>query len=492
MSNHSSVQTKWLALVAGGAAALLGGIAPAWAADKAPQQVAPPDPATSRAIEHAEALSMAFRHAAAMARPSVVQVRSTQVVQVREWNPFGPMFGNPGGGTREQQRSGLGSGVILDREGHILTNNHVIAGADSLEIVFEDGSKAEAEVIGADPQTDVAVVKVDPAQMSDAVRPATIGDSDSMQVGDWVIAIGSPLELEETVTAGIISATGRRPEIIRNNRGQAGYESFIQTDAAINPGNSGGPLVNLRGEVIGINSAIKSTSGGSVGLGFAIPTTIFRDVTDQLLENGSVKRGYLGVNIAKFTPEAAQLLGVDASLRGALIGFVQEGSPAAAAGLEKNDIVTEINGEAVRDDDDLRFKIAKIRPGKVADIRAYRDGTIREFRVEVGDQAKTASAFNSLGFSVEEVDAKVARDLKLREQGGAQVADVRPGSVAEKAGLEAGDIILAINNLRVGDPETLAQYIGRAEPGMRIILDVASAQGEMSRKVLRVPNTPGR
>lgn len=481
--------TAW---VAGGTMALIGAPSLAWAAPK--DHAEPTEAAVAKAIEQAEALSSAFRHAAAKARPSVVQIRSSQTVQVREWNPFGPMFGGDprGGGTREQKRSGLGSGVILDREGHILTNNHVIQDADELIVVFEDQTEAEATVVGADPQTDVAVIKVDHKKMSDAVHPATIGDSDTMQVGDWVIAVGSPLELEETVTAGIVSATGRKAGILRNSRGQPGYESFIQTDAAINPGNSGGPLLNLRGEVIGLNSAIKSTSGGSVGLGFAIPTSMFRDIVEQLLEGGAVKRGYLGVNIADLTPEAAQLLGVDENIRGAVIGFVQEGSPADKAGIQKNDIVTEINGEAVRDGDDLRLKIARVRPGKTADLRVLRDSKPLDFRVEVGDQAKTAGAFNSLGFAVEEVDPKVVRELKLREQGGAQVSDVRPGSVAEKAGLETGDIILAINNLRVSDSESLAQFLARAQPGMRIILDVTSAQGEMSRKVLRVPNTQGR
>lgn len=486
----------WIIAASGATAlALSAGLALA----AAPEGIVPKagDMPAEKAIEHAEALSAAFRHAAAKALPSVVQIRSKRVTERQVFNPFEDMFGSPFGrqGPRTQrfEQRGLGSGVIMDKEGHILTNNHVIADSDELEVIFEDGSKVEATVVGADPETDIAVVKVDAAHLSNALQPAVIGDSNKVHVGDWTLAIGSPLELDATVTAGIISAVGRnRQGILRGARGEEGYESFIQTDAAINPGNSGGPLVNLRGEVIGINSAIKSTSGGSIGLGFAIPSTIFRDVADQLIGEGSVRRGYLGVNLGDVTAENAKMLGLDETARGAVVTGMQEDSPAAKAGLKVNDVIVKINGEPVRDRDDLRLKISRVRPGQDANLVALREGKEQEVTVKVGDRGELAGAFNSLGFAVGEVDPKVSQALRLRTGQGVQVTGVRAGSVAEKAGLEAGQVILAINGLPVGDPEVFGQWLARSGAGSRLTLDVATAEGELSRKVLRVPNAPGR
>ncbi|MGD9693121.1 MAG: trypsin-like peptidase domain-containing protein [Phycisphaerales bacterium] len=452
-------------------------------------------PDDEAAIAQAESLSKAFRRAAAKVRPAVVQVRSKQTIVQRVFDPFEQMFGSPFGNrgpqTREFQRQGLGSGVIIDREGHILTNNHVIQDADELVIVFHDETQAEAKLVGADPATDLAVIKVDPSSLSAAVSAATLGDSDKMEVGDWVIAIGSPLELQETVTAGIISATGRRQGIIRSSEG-LGYESFIQTDAAINPGNSGGPLINLRGEVIGINTAIKSTSGGSIGLGFSIPTSMAKTVAEQIIETGSVKRGYLGVGLDTVTTENAALLGLDKDTRGAVVTTVEKDSPADKAGLQEKDVIVAINGSDVRELADVQLKIAGVRPDSEASIKILRDGKEREVTVRVSERPSLATAGGGIGLSVEDVDRATARRLGLRQPMGARVTAVAAGSEAEKAGFAEGDIILSLNNLRVPDATTLQDYLDRAPAGMRLQFQVVDAQGATGVKSLRAPSASGR
>lgn len=471
----------WLAVV--GAAVSLGALAPA------ARGVEPEDDA---AIAQAESLSKAFRRAAAKVKPAVVQVRSKQTIVQRVVDPFEMFgFGSRGPQTREFQRQGLGSGVIIDRNGHILTNNHVIDGADELVVIFHDETQVEAKVVGTDPATDLAVIKVEPEKLSAAVSAATLGDSDRMEVGDWVIAIGSPLELQETVTAGIISATGRRQGIIRSSEG-IGYESFIQTDAAINPGNSGGPLINLRGEVIGINTAIKSTSGGSIGLGFSIPTSMAKSVAEQIIETGSVKRGFLGVALDTVTPENSALLGLERDTRGAVVTSVEKGSPADEAGLQEKDVILAVNGEEVRELADVQLKIARIRPGASAELTLLRGGERRSVSVEVGERPALALAGAGLGLSVGDVDAATARKLGFRQRIGARVTGVAEGSEAEKAGFAEGDIILSLNNLRVPDAATLEDYLDRASPGMRLQFQVVDAQGGTGVKRLTVPGGPGR
>ncbi len=479
-------KTTWLTIAS--ASIALGALAPVTRA------AAPEDDA---AIAQAESLSKAFRRAAAKVRPAVVQVRSKQTIVQRVVDPFemfgfGSPFGNRSPQTREFQRQGLGSGVIIDREGHILTNNHVIQDADELIIVFHDETQVEAKLVGADPATDLAVIKVDPSSLSAAVSAATLGDSDKMDVGDWVIAIGSPLELQETVTAGIISATGRRQGIIGRSNGGLGYESFIQTDAAINPGNSGGPLINLRGEVIGINTAIKSTSGGSIGLGFSIPTSIAQSVAEQIIETGSVKRGYLGVGLDTVTPENSALLGLEKDTRGAVVTTVEKDSPADKAGVREKDVILSVNGSEVRELADVQLKIAGVRPGTDAVLRVLRDGKERDITVSVSERPSLAEAGGGIGLSVEDVDRATARRLGLRQVMGARVTGVAPGSAAEKAGFAEGDIILSLNNLRVPDAATLQDYLDRAPARHRLQFQVVDAQGATGVKSLTVPGGAGR
>jgi len=469
------------------------------------QNTTAPAPAPEAAISVAESLSAAFRHASEVALRSVVQIRSSQVVQRQvtdpRFDPFGMGLGPRR--TQELERRGLGSGFVVSADGYIITNNHVIADATRLVVVFHDDTEIEATLVGADPLTDLAVIKVDPEEASHRLIPAAIGDSNKVQVGDWVLAVGSPLELDETVTAGIISATGRRQGIIRDERRQ-GYESFLQTDAAINPGNSGGPLVNLRGEVIGINTAIKSNSGGSIGLGFAIPTALAKNVADQIIETGRVNRGYLGVQMGTFTPEAAELLGhADTTVRGAVLTFVEPGSPAEQAGLEVNDVIVEVNGSAVRDADDLRLQIASVRPGETASLKAIRGDEMITLEVAMGDQRAAdagapaaAEALRVFGFAFAPPTDEARERLRPLpthfRRGGAEVTRVEPESAAAQAGVEVGDIVLAINNLRVDSAETLGSLLARARSGMRLEFTVVTPGDEVQTKVLRVPDRRNR
>ncbi len=476
-------------LLAAGAA-----LAIASAALAAPPVAEKADMPKEQAIQYADALSAAFRYAADAITPSVVKIATKETRKGTVMTPFGPM----GGGS--QQRSGVGSGFVFDAKGHIITNNHVVEGAQEIEVIFEDGTKVDAKVVGTDPETDLAVVKVEPDSVtSGTLHPAAIGDSDAARVGDWVLAVGSPLDLEETVTAGIISATGRKTGILRGR----GYESFIQTDAAINPGNSGGPLVNLRGEVIGINSNIKTTSGGSVGLGFAIPTSLARDVATQLVENGSVKRGYIGITLADVDQSNTALLGLPPATRGVIVTSVETDSPADKAGLQKDDVITAVNGSSVRDSDDLRLKVARIRPGSKAELAVLRDKSKQTISIEVGDRSKSTTIadaeggpiLRSLGLGVAPAPAAALRQQNITG-GGVAVVSVRQGSPAEDAGFSEGDIILTINNLRVSDTASLGALLQRAAasgtPNLRLTFGVLTAQGDQERKTLRLPPTNGR
>lgn len=488
-----TVAFAWLSVV--GAGLLFGagqsGLMLGARADVPPEQAAAP---TAAAIEHAESLSAAFRHAAAEIRPSVVQIRSSRTVRVRQASPFpfdqffpfDPFPSQP----RERRQEGLGSGVVISTDGYIVTNNHVIAGADELTVVFDDGAEAVATVVGADPQTDIAVVRVDPASASGSIHPAKIGDSERMRVGDWVIAVGSPLGLDQTVTAGIISATGRRTQIL----GQGGLESFIQTDAAINRGNSGGPLVNLRGEVIGINTAIMTAGGGgNVGIGFAIPQSLFEHVVSQLIGEGRVTRGFIGVRIQDLTPDDAALLGLsNGTTRGVLIVGVESGSPAERAGLRENDVVVAIGGEPVKSGGELRLAIAKVRPGERVTLDVVRGDERVRVDVEVGNPESDRPSLRRFGLALGDIDDETARRANLNHRRGAVVRHVQPGGPADEAGIAQGDIILGINNLRVPDAESLSAFLDRATPGMTLVFNVLGQQGAVERKVLRAPGANPR
>lgn len=360
----------------------------------------------------------------------------------------------------QRPRAGLGSGVIVDaREGLIITNNHVIDGADEIEVRLEDRREFFAEVVGADPQTDLALLKIDARNL----RDLDIAEADDVMVGDYVIAVGNPFGLSSTVTSGIVSALGRE------NRAGGGdrYENYIQTDAAINPGNSGGALVNSKGELIGINTAIISRSGSSAGIGFAVPTRTIRNVMDQLIEYGEVRRGRIGVQISNVTPELRDGLGLP-SVRGALIQSVVDDSPAEKAGLENGDVVIAFNGEDMEDSDDLRNAVGLLTPGTTADITYLRDGRRRTTRitveaVEEEREVLDASAEDDIpsmeSFSGATI-TDIPSDLDLRDgDEGVFISRVRPGSRAFRSGLRRGDIIRQINRADISDLSDFEDFI---------------------------------
>lgn len=341
------------------------------------------------AIEAAEHLSSAFEDVATKISPSVVTIRSSKEVEVRNWNqrfrgfpqdmfensPFGDFFGAPNNqnepSTRRQVQQGLGSGLIIDEDGHILTNSHVISGADELVVVLSDGSEYVAEVIGADPRTDIAVIKVE----ADELVAAALGNSDDIRVGQWVIAAGNPFGLSSTITTGIVSAKGR------SGVGITDYEDFIQTDAAINQGNSGGPLVDLSGDVIGINTAMIGY-GGNIGIGFSIPINMVKEISTQLMSGGTVVRGYLGVMISDLNEAISEELEYSGT-NGVLITGLIDNGPAVKGGMKVHDIVTHFNGKEITDMVKFRMDIADIKPGKVIDLKVFRNGQTIRLKVKI-------------------------------------------------------------------------------------------------------------
>ncbi len=415
--------------------------------------------AAQETLATAADLSEAFRQVAKALRPSVVSItsvqRAQQVPRPRDFGPnlspeFRRFFGDDEFFDRffdfplPQPQEGLGSGVIVSQDGYILTNYHVVDRADQVTVHLSDGRQLTAKIVGTDRPTDLAVLKVEAGDL----HPARLGDSAQMQVGDWVLAIGSPFGLDQTVTAGIVSATGRA------RLGITDYEDFLQTDAAINPGNSGGPLVNLRGEVIGINTAIASRSGGYQGVGFAIPSNIARFVLDSIINKGGVNRGYLGAMIQDLTPELAQSFNYP-STDGVLIGDVLPDGPAAKAGLQSGDIVISYNGKKVKTATELRLAVAGTAPGSRVKLEVFRDGKERTIEVTIAklDEKQLASAAgqdshsDELGLTVANITPQLAEQYNLStEQQGVVITDVDPTSLAARVGLRPGDVIVQVGN----------------------------------------------
>jgi serine protease Do len=364
---------------------------------------------------------------------------------------FRQFFGNQMPQMREQPQSGLGSGVIISADGYIVTNNHVVDGADSVTVTLDDGRVLKARVVGRDPQTDIAVVKVDAKDLP-AIKFA---ESAKAEVGDRVLAIGNPFGIGETVTTGIVSAKGRRP-----NLGLA-YEDFIQTDAAINPGNSGGALVDIDGRLIGLNTAILSRSGGFQGVGLAVPSDLVRGVVDNLVQNGKVVRGFIGVRIQDVTPDLAESFGLK-DHAGALIAEVTPGSPAAKAGLKDGDVITEVEGKAIADSGQLRMAVSQTAPGAKLALGVLRDGKTENLTVttETAPNQRRGRGNESSGITGNDDDTGVLNgvavadlDPSTRQQynvpdriHGALITNVAPDSASARAGLQPGDVILEINH----------------------------------------------
>jgi serine protease Do len=403
-----------------------------------------------------------FRPLVRNALPAVVSVTSSRTIGATgSPSPFASpffrdFFGDEDFGfsaplpfPEERERQGLGSGVIVDPAGYILTNEHVVRDASEVRVYLNDDREFSAEIVGTDPKTDIAVLRID----AEGLTPLPVGDSRSVEVGDFALAIGSPFGLNHTVTMGIVSARGR------GDLGIEDYEDFIQTDAAINPGNSGGALINVRGELIGINTAIMSRAGGNQGVGFAVPSRMAMAVMDQIVSRGRVVRGWLGVTIQEVTPAMAGYFGLpDAS--GALIGDVVPGSPASRAGLASGDVIVALEGEPVPDSRTLRLNVSMTEPGSEVTLGVYRDGDELEIPVTLGELdedggpavlsgGSESSTGVMSGVSVEDLTPQLRAGAGLDDLEGVWVAGIDTRSAASRAGLREGDVIVEVNRQKV-------------------------------------------
>jgi serine protease Do/serine protease DegQ len=411
------------------------------------------------------------------AMPAVVNISVTMTQQMGD-TPFGPFMDDPmfrrffgiPDQPREREAQSIGSGVIVDaKNGYVITNNHVVDQADSIKVRLNDDREFDAELIGKDPDTDIAVLKI----KADKLIALTMADSDQLQVGDFVVAIGSPFGLRQTVTSGIVSGLSRQTGI-----SEGGYEDFIQTDASINPGNSGGALVNLRGELVGIPSNILSRSGGNIGIGFAIPTNLAKNVMAQLIEFGSVQRGRIGVTGQDLTQELAEAFGLS-STRGALVTRVFPDSPAEKAGIKTEDVITEVDGRAIRDFAELRNQVGLRRVGDEVTLKLFRNGKARTVKVKLGDNEVAAVGpvqnprLQGATFGPPSPEARQAGI-----DNGAMVQSIEPRSPAARTGLRPGDIIIAVNRQPVDDVAGLQALLREAGDG-ELLLHVRRGPGAL-------------
>ena len=427
------------------------------------------------------------------ATPSVVTVRSTRRGRVAQRSPFAddPFFrrffgdgeNGPAAPAPPRER-GLGSGVVVREDGYILTNHHVIDGAEDIRVELSDRRSLKARVIGSDAPSDLAVLKVDTAGLP-AMR---LGNSDQVRVGDVVLALGNPMGVGQTVTMGIVSATGRATGL-----GDGSFEDFLQTDAPINHGNSGGPLVNTRGELVGINSQILSPSGGNIGIGFAIPANMARSVMESLIANGRVDRGMLGVTVQGITPELAESLKLD-GVSGALVSDVNRDGPAGKAGVQRGDVITAVEGTPIDDSNQLRNQVAQMKPGSRATLSVLRQGRRRDVTVTLGTLPAAASARQgpggdgggeqTAGLSVQPVPSATAERLGLDKDVGVVVAAVNPDGAAAEAGFQPGDVIERVDGTAVSDAAALRDALERA--GERPALVLVHRDGRALYLALRV------
>jgi serine protease Do len=378
-------------------------------------------------------------------------------------NPFGDFFGPFEGNQPDRKQQGVGSGFVMSKEGYILTNNHVVEDADQIKVKLAGGKEFNGKIVGRDPKTDLALIKI---VVDSDLQPLTLGNSDDLKVGNWVVAVGSPFGLEQTVTAGIVSAKGR---VI----GSGPYDNFIQTDASINPGNSGGPLINLQGEVVGINTAIIASGQG---IGFAIPINMAKEIAPQLQKRGHVTRGLLGVAIQDVTPELARSLGLKES-KGALISQVVPGGPADKAGFEQGDVIVNFDGRPVGDSKDLPRIVASTPVGKTVTVKLLRDGKEVERQAKVGEmeeesisQAAKSPIQPSLGVTVQNLTPQIARELGLKKSVGVVVTGVEPGSPAAEAMIQVGDVIQEVNRKPVKNVDGFEKMVEKTKGGGSLLL----------------------
>ncbi|MEW8064427.1 MAG: DegQ family serine endoprotease [Candidatus Thiodiazotropha sp.] len=450
-------------------------------------------------IESLRQTGKAFASVAQKVSPSVVYI---QVETVRERAPnneyspfgddlfrrfFGPQFP---GAPRQQQKPrrhrsvGQGSGFVFSHDkglysnkAYVMTNNHVVEGADRITVKFKNGHEFSAEIKGSDPKSDIAVLEI----VADDLPALSLGDSNKLDVGEWVLAFGNPFGLSHTMTAGIVSAKGR------TSLGISDYEDFIQTDAAINPGNSGGPLVNLDGEVVGINTAIFSRSGGYMGVGFAIPINMAKGIANQLLDKGEVTRGFLGIMIQPLTPELAESFGSKYQ-KGILVAEVSENSPADRAGLKQGDLIFKLDGKNVGNVGDFRNRISLTSPGSKVGLEIIRNGKPKAIEVTVGELSEQSVAGSNtktteeLGLTVQTLDKELAQSFGTNTTQGVVVTNVSPGSIAAMAGIDAGTVITQVNRNPVTSAGEFQIRINEGRSQRQVLLLVM--KGGMSRFVV--------
>ena len=459
--------------------------------------------ASDGGIENLRQTGKAFATVARQVSPSVVfiQVESSagSAAPSSLGSPFGdefpfgnelfehffgqPMPGQPRGETprRERRAVSQGSGFVfsskdglLSDKTYILTNSHVVDGAEKIRVKFQDGKEFDAEIKGSDPKSDVAVIEID----AGGLPALNWGDSSSLEVGEWVLAMGNPFGLSHTLTVGVVSAKGR------TSLGISDYEDFIQTDAAINPGNSGGPLVNLDGEVIGVNTAILSRSGGYMGAGFAIPSNLARNIAQQLIESGAVVRGYLGVVIQQLTRELAESFDIDQS-QGILVSQVNEDSPADRAGLKTGDVIVEYRGRPVRDIGNFRNRVAQTKPGSRESMVVIRNGERKEIKVKIGELGEdtplaqaTAASADKLGLSVQTLTPELAQQFNAKPGQGVVVTQVKPGSIAAIAGIKTGNVVLEVDRKPIDSAAAFNRAVKDSQQNDRVLLLIASANAQ--------------
>jgi serine protease Do len=416
--------------------------------------------------------------------PAVANISAEKTVSGRfpgfEWHfegPFDEFFRDffRGGPRSERRTQTLGSGFMISDDGYLVTNYHVIRDAEDIIVRLTDKQEFkgdEVKIVGTDPRTDIALLKIDDAQNLSYLK---FGDSDNVKVGDWAIAFGNPFQLEGTVTVGVISAKGRAGIALPEG---PDFQSFLQTDAAINPGNSGGPLVNIHGDVIGINTAITSPSGGNVGIGFAIPANLAKSVIEELKTEGKVTRGYLGVYLQEITDDLKEAMDLP-SLEGVLISEVVDNTPASRAGIKSGDVIIEFDGKKVKDMASFRINVASTDVGKTVRVKVFRDGREKELRVTLGEMPETVGAAPQapeqeyeLGLRVVNIDDPSAQRFGTQATTGVIIIEIRPNTPAEKAGFRVGDVIMGIGSRNVSNIDAYRNAIAELEKGKPVIFHV--------------------
>ncbi|MEM7007518.1 MAG: DegQ family serine endoprotease [Thermodesulfobacteriota bacterium] len=410
--------------------------------------------------------------------PSVVNISTTSVTKSgpRQFrSPFGERGDDPfddffekffgDAPQREFKRKGLGSGFIFSEDGYIITNNHVVERATDIKVILQNGDSYVAKTIGTDPKSDLALLKIEPKTKLPAVK---FGNSDNLEIGDWVLAIGNPFGLGHTVTSGIISAKGR-------SLGLGSYDDFVQTDAAINPGNSGGPLFNFNGEVVGVNTAIIA---GGQGIGFAIPVNMAKNVVSQLRNDGKVVRGWIGVYVQQITPEIAEGLNLKDD-SGALVSDITSGGPADKAGVKRGDIIVQVNGNKIEDMPDLPKLVASYAPGTKTKLVVVRDGKEKTLNIKLGELPENGKKVSSiapdndleknLGLIVQEITPQVESKLGLEDSNGVVITNVSPGSVSAEAGLTSGDVIMEINKKQISNLDDYRKQMDTAQDSENLL-----------------------